>query len=104
MAPGGRSGLAVTPGPQVYPVACWRHWHLLPLVKGGATPRVKTHLAFSLQPSWLPFAWREGVVPIMRTTSHSLGQAAVFWNAPPTGSDDEIICSKQYIREADLQR
>lgn len=42
VAPGGRSGLGVTSGPQVYPAACQRHWPLLPLVRGSAVPGVRT--------------------------------------------------------------
>lgn len=57
---------------------------------------------FSLLSSHL--VGKEGIVPILRTVSHSLGKAAVFWNSPPTGPDDEMISSRQCIRATDLQR
>lgn len=57
---------------------------------------------FSLLSSHL--VGKEGIVPILRTVSHSLGKVAVFWNSPPTGPDDEMISSRQCIRATDLQR
>lgn len=101
MAPGGRSGLAVTPGPLVSPTACWRLCQLLPLVEDSVTPATRT-LVSSLLSSHL--VGEEGVVPILRTLSHSLGKVAVFWNSSPTGPTDEIISSRQCIRATDLQR